>query len=560
MLKEKFSVFLLLGVILVFGISGAHAAPTLTCGGQVTSAPDRTSADGGTWKVYNPNDALVAAAGTTGTYRSGYWAGEVGLRLEDLSAVGENLICVLHKEVNAGTADHRGYFAVSAKTLSNNEPAALPSATLSAIPVPSVDVTLEGAIDLSWQDTGVAQVTGYDLYKSEDGITYTRINGDPITDTSYTITSPEASTKYYALGLVYSGSPVVSGSVISANSIEIVDSDDDSLLDGQEDADGDGVVDSGETDPNNADTDGDGMSDGWETDYGFDPLTDDASEDADGDGFTNLEEYYSGTDPNNSGSLPSPPDAPTLVSPADTATDVGFMPELVTEGFSDPDGDIHQKTRWQIAEDEYFDDTSLVYDEISETCLNNVIVPPNLILEPDTVYYWRAMFRDRASWSDPPLSANRFTTKASGPTYPEGIRDGCQLTDGDTVKLGSDFETADGSPVNTDTQKVLLSTTQSDVQVGLQTAGAVIAKCGSMDPASFADQVGTIPELPLGVFEIALDLANEGNTAEVSFHFSEPVDTQNFIWWMYDPNQGGVTIMPDLSGLTRSVSVKTAPL
>ncbi len=43
------------------------------------------------------------------------------------------------------------------------------------------------------------------------------------------------------------------------------DSDDDGLLDGTEDADGDGIVDPGETDPNNVDSDGDGIQDGTES-------------------------------------------------------------------------------------------------------------------------------------------------------------------------------------------------------------------------------------------------------------------------------------------------------
>jgi len=42
------------------------------------------------------------------------------------------------------------------------------------------------------------------------------------------------------------------------------DSDDDGLADGEEDANGNGVVDAGETDPCNADTDGDGIPDGTE--------------------------------------------------------------------------------------------------------------------------------------------------------------------------------------------------------------------------------------------------------------------------------------------------------
>lgn len=45
------------------------------------------------------------------------------------------------------------------------------------------------------------------------------------------------------------------------------------------------------------DDDHDGMSDAWEEEYGLDSSRDDSYEDPDGDGYSNLEEYYLGTDP-----------------------------------------------------------------------------------------------------------------------------------------------------------------------------------------------------------------------------------------------------------------------
>jgi cysteine-rich repeat protein len=51
----------------------------------------------------------------------------------------------------------------------------------------------------------------------------------------------------------------------------VVDSDGDGLTDAEEDADLDGIVDEGETDPGVADTDGDGVSDGDEVEAGTDP-------------------------------------------------------------------------------------------------------------------------------------------------------------------------------------------------------------------------------------------------------------------------------------------------
>ena len=52
------------------------------------------------------------------------------------------------------------------------------------------------------------------------------------------------------------------------------DSDGDSLLNSQEDLNGNGVVDAGESDPQQADTDDDGVSDGMERIvWGTDPTT-----------------------------------------------------------------------------------------------------------------------------------------------------------------------------------------------------------------------------------------------------------------------------------------------
>ena len=62
------------------------------------------------------------------------------------------------------------------------------------------------------------------------------------------------------------------------------DSDDDTILDGTEDADHDGVVDEGETDPRNPDTDGDDLPDGIEASTGTDPLNPDSDRDTLPDG------------------------------------------------------------------------------------------------------------------------------------------------------------------------------------------------------------------------------------------------------------------------------------
>jgi len=95
------------------------------------------------------------------------------------------------------------------------------------------------------------------------------------------------------------------------------DSDNDGLLDVDEDINGNNIVDSGETDPNDPDSDNDGLLDGDEVERGTDPLlpdsdgdevpdgvevergTDPLSPDTDGDGLADGVEIRLGTDPLN---------------------------------------------------------------------------------------------------------------------------------------------------------------------------------------------------------------------------------------------------------------------
>ncbi|MBU2549879.1 MAG: chitobiase/beta-hexosaminidase C-terminal domain-containing protein, partial [Proteobacteria bacterium] len=85
----------------------------------------------------------------------------------------------------------------------------------------------------------------------------------------------------------------------------LADTDGDGLNDGVEDANRNGRVDSGETDPRKRDTDGDGMPDGYEVQHVLNPLVNDCGLDPDGDGWTNCEEYRFGTDPRNPLSHPN---------------------------------------------------------------------------------------------------------------------------------------------------------------------------------------------------------------------------------------------------------------
>jgi len=302
--KSKHLYFSLMAAACFFIISSfAFAGSTLTCGGRVMDADDLTSPDGGTWTVYGPDDSSVVAQGAVGEFTSGYWAGEVGAFLGSLT-IDDELISFNEKETDAGTIDHKGYYAVMDHALTNSDPAEFDQCTLRKIPVPTTALVGSDA-NLNWdaavEDSDTTNIVGYNVYRSKNGIEFTKINPEIVTETSYTDQDFPLDTLYYAIGLAYRGNPPKEGSTFSANceSIQEVDNDGDGLSDIAEIAIG--------TDPGDADTDDDGMPDGWEVTYdtALDPKVDDRLSDPDSDGFNNLREFLANTAPDDNGSQPT---------------------------------------------------------------------------------------------------------------------------------------------------------------------------------------------------------------------------------------------------------------
>lgn len=211
---------LALGLALTLTLPAA-AGPTLTAGGPVNAASDSTGPDTGTWTAYRPATSATKATGTVGEYASGYWAGEVGAPLTGL-AVGAELIAVIERETNPGTTAHAGYYAVMDHALDNTDPALFAATTLRAVPVPNAALTFSQTVALNWspaaEDTSTPTVAGYDLYRSTDGVGFSRINTDPVTTTQYEDTGFAGGSAYYALALVYRGTPTYRSSLLSANS------------------------------------------------------------------------------------------------------------------------------------------------------------------------------------------------------------------------------------------------------------------------------------------------------------------------------------------------------
>jgi len=130
---------------------------------------------------------------------------------------------------------------------------------------------------------------------------------------TYTVTA-EA---FGYISAIYSGVVIYEGDITTRNiglapAEDEIDSDGDGYPDDSDafpydesewmDSDGDGIGNNADPDDDN-----DGMADEWEEKYGLNPLIDDADDDLDGDSYSNLQEYLSGTDPNNINSVPQPP-------------------------------------------------------------------------------------------------------------------------------------------------------------------------------------------------------------------------------------------------------------
>jgi chitodextrinase len=315
----------------------------------------------------------------------------------------------------------------------------------------------------------------------------------------------------------------------------------------QEDADGDGrgdACDAFPEDPNewldtdndgtgnnqDPDDDNDGMPDDWEALHGLNPLADDAQGDPDGDGYTNLEEYLSGTNPNEY-TENLPPAKPVLSSPEDRATGVSLTPTLTTEPFSDPDSaDTHENTQWQVSTEAEF--SSLTLDITTASRLTTLTLPDSL-LEEGTSYCWRVRFSEThggvSSWSD----AFSFTTLTSSTDA-----DSNGIPDDQEVDEVTDLDD-DGTPDSTedDMKCVRAAVGEGQICTQISTNCTCIDCLSSLDPATIMETASRPESLPWGLISFKVQVESPGDTAEVIVYLSEPAPGDT-TWYKYDAING----------------------
>lgn len=152
---------------------------------------------------------------------------------------------------------------------------------------------------------------------------------DEIYNPSLPLDFPDPGGDRYLSLRTMSNSPTASMN-ITINEYSAIDSDDDGLPDFIEDPNQDGVVQPGETSPNQTDSDSDGLSDGEEYAFGLDGyITIGYRADSDDDGYSDSQEFAAGTNPvdnltHPAGATATPtPTAPTPTPPSPTATPTG---------------------------------------------------------------------------------------------------------------------------------------------------------------------------------------------------------------------------------------------
>lgn len=227
-----------------------------------------------------------------------------------------------------------------------------------------------------------------------------------------------------------------------------------------------------------------------------------------------------------------PPSTPSIVYPGNGQYDVEAPLDITTGSFSDPNGDFHSQSQWQISDQNDF--SSLVLDVTSNNYLT-VFSVPHMALKANQKYYVRTRFYDAyltaSSWSAP---VEFTTTIFFDDLNSNGIPDADEVDD--TV----DFN-LDGISDNDQPQIIkCVQTSDHSAYVGIEITSSSVSEIETLeviDPETISDTFNRPDDIIFGVICYRLRVNQPGSTATLRVHFSGeifPSDT----FFKYDTING----------------------
>ena len=227
-----------------------------------------------------------------------------------------------------------------------------------------------------------------------------------------------------------------------------------------------------------------------------------------------------------------PPLKPVMTSPSYGEMETDLLLPVQTEPFSDPDGDTHSKSRWQIVKQQ---DSSVVLDISSYEHLTELIVPHE-VLDRDTTYLVSVQFYDSYSeaseWSDPV----EFTTTSDIVDFDDdGIPDDREVDDITDLN-------GDGIPDNNqpDEIKCVESAVAGHVAICVSKISVSIDAIEALEtisPSEIFDKKNKPKKFVFGLASYRLRVNQLGGIAIVRIYYSEDIAGAK-IFYMYDSING----------------------
>ncbi|MGE0083825.1 MAG: PKD domain-containing protein [Desulfococcaceae bacterium] len=211
--------------------------------------------------------------------------------------------------------------------------------------------------------------------------------------------------------------------------------------------------------------------------------------------------------------VPVQPVLPETLYPENGKTDVSLTPVLTAGNIADSSFS-HLQTNWQISTDENF---SFLILDITDAVHLTAFPVPDLVLKPDTVYYWRVQFRESSGnlseWSE----TVSFTTSADN-------------SDADDSGIPDDLQTESDDPemkcVKTKSGRTLCVKGSLNVNA--------VEFLTAADTAALSEIPG---EMPFGLAGFRIFVNEPGAAAEIVIHLSESVPSGSK-WHEYDSANG----------------------